>query len=47
MLAGVLHPTPAVCGTPRLPALQAIRDLEPFDRGFYAGAAPGTAAQPR
>lgn len=37
-LAGILHPTPAVCGTPRLPALAAIRELEPFDRGFYAGA---------
>ncbi|MEF3080854.1 isochorismate synthase [Luteimonas sp. SMYT11W] len=44
MLAGVLHPTPAVCGTPRLPALQAIRDLEPFDRGFYAGAVGWTDA---
>ncbi|TDK33612.1 isochorismate synthase [Luteimonas terrae] len=43
-LAGVLHPTPAVCGTPRLPALQAIRDLEPFDRGFYAGAVGWTDA---
>ena len=37
-LAGVLHPTPAVCGTPRAPALAAIRALEPVDRGFYAGA---------
>ena len=43
-LAGLLHPTPAVCGTPRLPALQAIRDLEPFDRGFYAGAVGWTDA---
>jgi len=43
-LAGVLHPTPAVCGTPRLPALQAIRELEPFDRGFYAGAVGWTDA---
>lgn len=32
-----LHPTPAVAGEPRLTALQAIRQLEPFDRGFYAG----------
>ena len=43
-LAGLLHPTPAVCGTPRLPALQAIRALEPFDRGFYAGAVGWTDA---
>lgn len=43
-LAGILHPTPAVCGTPRLPALQAIRELEPFDRGFYAGAVGWTDA---
>lgn len=44
MLAGLLHPTPAVCGTPRLPALQAIRELESFDRGFYAGAVGWTDA---
>ncbi|MDQ8023282.1 MAG: isochorismate synthase [Moraxellaceae bacterium] len=37
-LAGLLHPTPAVCGTPRELALQTIRELEPVDRGFYAGA---------
>ncbi|MCD9028299.1 isochorismate synthase [Luteimonas sp. BDR2-5] len=37
-LAGLLHPTPAVCGTPRDAALAAIRALEPVDRGFYAGA---------
>ncbi|WP_024890934.1 isochorismate synthase [Luteimonas huabeiensis] len=37
-LAGLLHPTPAVCGTPRPAALAAIRALEPVDRGFYAGA---------
>ncbi|WP_101925001.1 MULTISPECIES: isochorismate synthase [Luteimonas] len=43
-LAGVLHPTPAVCGTPRLAALQAIRAYEPFDRGFYAGAVGWTDA---
>ena len=44
MLAGLLHPTPAVCGTPRLPALEAIRALEPVDRGFYAGAVGWTDA---
>ena len=32
-----LHPTPAVGGTPRTPAIAAIARLEPFDRGLYAG----------
>lgn len=32
-----LHPTPAVGGYPTEPALEAIRALEPFDRGWYAG----------
>ncbi len=32
-----LHPTPAVGGYPVEPALSAIRDLEGFDRGWYAG----------
>ena len=32
-----LHPTPAVGGYPRDAALKAIRQLEPFDRGWYAG----------
>jgi menaquinone-specific isochorismate synthase len=32
-----LHPTPAVCGTPREDALHLIRGLEPFKRGWYAG----------
>jgi isochorismate synthase len=32
-----LHPTPAVGGYPRQTALQMIRKLEPFDRGWYAG----------
>jgi len=36
-LVDALHPTPAVCGTPREPALELIREVEPFDRGFYAG----------
>ncbi|MCG5218710.1 isochorismate synthase [Streptosporangium sp. KLBMP 9127] len=36
-LAAALHPTPAVCGTPTEEARSAIRDLEPFDRGFYTG----------
>jgi isochorismate synthase len=33
-----LHPTPAVGGTPRIPALELIRDLEERPRGWYAGA---------
>jgi menaquinone-specific isochorismate synthase len=33
-----LHPTPAVGGTPKLPALQFINDNEPYHRGWYAGA---------
>lgn len=37
-LLAALHPTPAVCGTPRGLALEAIRGLEPQARGFYAGA---------
>ena len=36
-LAGLLHPTPAVGGFPTAPALDLIRDLETFDRGWYAG----------
>lgn len=36
-LAQLLHPTPAVGGTPRDAALDAIRTLEGFDRGRYAG----------
>ena len=38
-LAAALHPTPAVCGTPPDGALSLIRELEPFDRRFYAGLA--------
>lgn len=37
-LAGVLHPTPAVCGLPRDPARALIGRLEPVDRGFFTGA---------
>ncbi len=32
-----LHPTPAVGGTPAQEALPIIIELEPFDRGWYAG----------
>jgi menaquinone-specific isochorismate synthase len=37
-LVRALHPTPAVCGSPREEALAFIRDREGFDRGRYAGA---------
>jgi isochorismate synthase len=33
-----LHPTPAVCGTPRKLARRLIGQMERFDRGLYAGA---------
>jgi isochorismate synthase len=36
-LAGRLHPTPAVGGTPRDVALGLIAEHESFDRGWYAG----------
>ncbi|MCE7482614.1 MULTISPECIES: isochorismate synthase [Microbacterium] len=36
-LVGALHPTAAVAGTPTKAAIAAIRELEPFDRGRYAG----------
>ncbi|GAA2865812.1 isochorismate synthase [Microbacterium arabinogalactanolyticum] len=36
-LVGVIHPTAAVAGTPTDAAVEAIRRLEPFDRGRYAG----------
>lgn len=32
-----LHPTPAVCGSPREPAQRFLAQAEPFDRGWYAG----------
>ena len=36
-LVGALHPTPAVCGTPREVAREALEELEPIERGGYAG----------
>jgi menaquinone-specific isochorismate synthase len=36
-LAGALHPSAAVCGTPTRAAMQAIRALEGMDRGRYSG----------
>ncbi|XP_010539954.1 PREDICTED: isochorismate synthase 2, chloroplastic-like [Tarenaya hassleriana] len=32
-----LHPTPAVCGCPAEEARLLIKEIEPFDRGMYAG----------
>lgn len=37
VLAGVLHPTAAVCGTPRRTAMDLIRSSEGMDRGRYSG----------
>jgi isochorismate synthase len=37
-LAAALHPTPAICGTPTNEARALVGELEPFDRGYYAGA---------
>ncbi len=37
-LLDALHPTPAVGGAPREAALAFIREFEPHDRGWYAGA---------
>jgi len=36
-LAAYLHPTPAVGGEPRGPALELIDELEGIDRGWYTG----------
>jgi menaquinone-specific isochorismate synthase len=36
-LVRALHPTAAVAGTPTDAAIEAIRRIEPFDRGRYAG----------
>lgn len=36
-LLTLLHPTPALCGTPKNAALATIAQLEPFDRGLYGG----------
>ncbi|WP_354623580.1 isochorismate synthase [Psychromonas sp. MME2] len=40
-----LHPTPAVGGSPKHPALQFINDNEPYIRGWYAGAVGYLSAQ--
>lgn len=36
-IVAALHPTPAVCGTPRELAREALAELEMIDRGSYAG----------
>lgn len=36
-ILSALHPTPAVCGMPTDKALKCISEMEPFDRGWYAG----------
>ncbi len=36
-LACLLHPTPALCGTPTAAARELISQLEPFDRGLFGG----------
>ncbi len=36
-LACCIHPTPAVCGTPRDAAHALIRRIEPYDRGLFTG----------
>ena len=36
-LAALLHPTPAVCGTPTDTAMTALTELEDIDRALYAG----------
>jgi isochorismate synthase len=36
-VVAALHPTPAVCGTPRDAAWETLAELESIDRGAYAG----------
>lgn len=43
-LAGALHPTAAIAGTPTPVAVQAIAEIEQFDRGRYSGAVGWTDA---
>ncbi len=37
IMAAKLHPTPALCGTPRLEALRHLHQVEGFPRGLYGG----------
>lgn len=43
-LAAALHPTPAVAGAPRDRAVELIKAVEGYDRGFYSGAVGWTNA---
>ncbi|MDR0881209.1 MAG: chorismate-binding protein [Candidatus Adiutrix sp.] len=36
-LLSLLHPSPAICGYPKAPALQFIHRHEGYNRGYYAG----------
>lgn len=36
-LACALHPTPAICGFPTTRAFDHIKEIEPFDREYFAG----------
>lgn len=36
-IAGMLHPSAAICGTPRTTAAQVLAEIEGFDRGRYSG----------
>jgi len=36
-LINALHPTPAVCGLPKIPAYELIEKVEKHDRRFYSG----------
>ena len=36
-ILSVLHPTPAVCGMPKVPSKRFILDNEPYNREFYTG----------
>ncbi|AJQ94807.1 isochorismate synthase [Gynuella sunshinyii] len=36
-IACLLHPTPALCGSPAVTAKQLIDELEPHDRGLFSG----------
>jgi len=36
-LACLIHPTPAMCGSPTKLARQAIADIEPHERGYFSG----------
>lgn len=37
-ILNAIHPTPALCGTPKDEAFSFIEEVEPFNRGFYGGA---------